>query len=209
MASGRFRAHVATEELDLADTIEDASLDEVLAWARARSDVVLIRLWDGDYFSAGEVNPHPDEYPEWTGPPEPPRRRRPRGLEALDNTEDDPPVPWDVRFDVPGRSDEEVLAAVLEDERLRPAPPDPRYAEAAEARVIVEAPTKAQAEAIAGEVAREHLHPLVPEREGIYVGMTHGVYPLAPDAPELFGNFRHSHREPQDGDGDGDDNGST
>ena len=152
--------------------------------------MVLIRLWDSDYFSAGAVNPHPDGYPDWTDPPEPPRRRRPKGLEALDNTEADPPAPWDLRFHVPGHSDTEVLEAVLRDERLRPAPPDPRYEEAAGARVIVEVATKAQADAIALEVTLKRLTDLIGKRDGVHVGSYHELYPHAPDAPVLFGGFR-------------------
>lgn len=32
---------------------------------REAASVVLIRLWDGDYLSAGERNPDPDSFPEW------------------------------------------------------------------------------------------------------------------------------------------------
>jgi hypothetical protein len=36
-------------------------------WARERAAVVLVRLWDSDYFSVGERNPDPERYR--SGPP--------------------------------------------------------------------------------------------------------------------------------------------
>jgi hypothetical protein len=187
MAAGRFSGHI--EDGDDPDAaIEDASLDEALAWARECCDVVLIRLWDSDYYSAGTTNPDPGEYAEWVDPPEPIRRRRPRGLEALDNTEDSPPVPWDVRLSASWLSDEELLEAVRRDERAEPVPEDPRHAKATGARVFVRAPTRRQAEAIAEDMLDRALATLRGAGSG---GFSDGyqVYPYSPDAPVIFGSF--------------------
>lgn len=134
---------------DLGEQIEDASLEEALAWGRARSDVVLIRLWDSDYFSAGAVNPDPSEYPEWVDRPV--ERRRPRGLAALDNTEDSPPAPWDVRIAAGG----------------------------GEVRMIVYTPTLRQAEAVADRMARAcprpggyEVYPYAPDAPVLFGGWT-------------------------------------
>jgi hypothetical protein len=80
------------------ESFEDLSIDDAIAWGRARCAVVLIRTGDSDYFSAGEHNPDPEEFPLW--PPAGVRVEpwRPGGFEALDNTEDDEPVLWDVRI---------------------------------------------------------------------------------------------------------------
>jgi len=99
--TGRFRGYLDRGRRCEAE-FDDLSAEEAIAWGRERCAVVLIRVGDGDYYSAGELNPDPDELPQW--PPEGLRleRRRVRGFEALDNTEDDPPVLWDVRIGATG-----------------------------------------------------------------------------------------------------------
>jgi len=61
-ASGRFGGHLEVGD-DLGEQLDDASLEEALRWARERADVVMVRLWDSDYFFAGERNPFPDDFP--------------------------------------------------------------------------------------------------------------------------------------------------
>jgi hypothetical protein len=94
MLTGLFAGHVERDD-DLADEFEDLPADEAIAWGRERAKVVLIRTGDSDYYSAGPDNPQ--RLPEWPSSAAPHGPRRVPGFEALDNTEDDPPVLWDVR----------------------------------------------------------------------------------------------------------------
>ena len=70
--------------------------DAAIAWGRARSDSVQIRLGVGDYYWAG-VGPAPPDTPSWPPPdlPDLVRRRHPE-LEYLDRTEADPEIEWNV-----------------------------------------------------------------------------------------------------------------
>src|SRR5690242_7667621 len=67
------------------------SADEAIAWARARAEIVLVLVGDGECYSAGAVNP--GNAPDW-----PPRnvellRRRPHGeLRSAD----DPPIDYEI-----------------------------------------------------------------------------------------------------------------
>jgi hypothetical protein len=69
------------------------SLEEALAWARARADVVLVRPGDDGYYSAGPKRA--DEFPVWTSREQPPTRRRVAQLAYMDRTEDDEPIDWE------------------------------------------------------------------------------------------------------------------
>jgi hypothetical protein len=162
MLTGRFSGHVETVD-GLGETCEDLPVDEAIAWARERADVVLIRTGDGDYHSAGELNPK--QLPPW--PPVGLRlgRRRPRGFEALDNAADHPPVLWDVRVEASLAGN--VDARPFNDKvKLHPAgrdtqAPAPGYPPAS-AAFLLEAATQKQAqeiaEAIAGEAVQAQLH---------------------------------------------------
>jgi hypothetical protein len=189
MASGRFSAHVESDA-GVGDEIEHVPVDEAIRWARERCEVVLIRLYDSDYHSAGSRNPDPGEHPPWTDRAV--ERRRPRGLEMLDNTEADPPVAWDVRFSAAFASRRRVLKAVLEDDRVEPIPADVRDEQASGAQVVIQASTRDQAHAIADAVLWERVHPLL-RRRPWRRGITHSgfeVYPLSPESPVRFGAAR-------------------
>jgi len=119
LLTGRFSGYLERDGR-LKDRFEDLEAEDAIAWGRARAAKVLIRTGDsGCYFSAGERNPDPHEYPEWS--PAGPRleRRRPGGFEALDNTESDPPTLWDVRIsaDLPDQA-----SATLFHDRIRSDP---------------------------------------------------------------------------------------
>jgi hypothetical protein len=163
--TGRFRAHVESEDDGLGEEIEDVSADEAIAWGRERADVVLIRTGDSDYYSAGAENPDLDDLPEW--PPADLRleRRRARGFEAMDNHEDDPPVLWDVRVsaEVSKLSRAKPFRDALRD---HPATRDVRapargYPRAS-ASFLVEASTYGQAQAVAHELFEHALQALDP-----------------------------------------------
>ena len=140
-------------------------MEDAIAWGRARASTVLIRTGDsGCYFSAGEHNPDAQEFPAW--PPAGLRleRRRPRGFEALDNTEGDPPVLWDVRItvDLPHPAD---MGRFGESIRTHPAArgvqvPAPGY-HVPSAAFLVEASTRGQAEQIANRVLGQALAPFL------------------------------------------------
>jgi hypothetical protein len=155
MLSGRFSGYLEREDGSPGETFEDVSADEAIGWGRARAAIVLVRTGDGGYQSAGERNPDPSEFPAW--PPSELRlgRRRPRGFEALDNTEDDPPFLWDVRLEAavsgeldPATFHDNVRAHPLVREVRAPAPGYP----ATSAALFLKAATENEARAIAEEI---------------------------------------------------------
>jgi hypothetical protein len=186
-ASGRFSGHVEPGSPG-GEQLDDATLDEALRWARARSDVVLLRLVDSGHFSAGARHLDP-EMPVWddntsVGP------RRLRGLEMLDNSESDPPVLWDLRLHQPhvGVDRDAFEAFIQRDSRVEPAPDDARPASDGAVRAFVRASTQAQAEVIAAELHEAALRHA--EREKPSSGWWKrgcSVYPHAPNAPVGFG----------------------
>jgi len=152
-ASARFRGYI---DLDpgVGEQLEDATLEDALAWAGERASVVLIRLCDSDYFSAGEENPDPESFPQWPADRIEVVPRRPRGLEALDNTEKDPPVLWDLRFTPDAAVDERVFREVLEADPRTLAVPAAHADESVDGvRVLVRVSTEEQARAIAEELS--------------------------------------------------------
>jgi hypothetical protein len=163
LLTARFRGHLDSGRRIEAE-FDDLSAAEAIAWGRERCAVVLIRTGDSDYYSAGEYNPDPAECPRW--PPEGLRleRRRPRGFEALDNSEDDPPVLWDVRAsvdvggDAKARRFHEVVRA--ESDAISVQAPAPGYP-AASAAFLVEASTHGQAQVIADRIAERAFRALV------------------------------------------------
>ena len=87
LLAGRFSGYLERDGRPN-DRFEDLEAEDAIAWGRARAAKVLIRTGDsGCYFSAGERNPDPREYPEWAATGLRLERRRPGGFEALDNTE--------------------------------------------------------------------------------------------------------------------------
>ena len=98
LLTGRFSGYVERDERHQ-ETFKDLAARDAIAWGRARATTVLIRTGDsGCYFSAGEHNPDPQQFPDWSPGGLRLERRRPRGFETLDNTESEPPVLWDVRI---------------------------------------------------------------------------------------------------------------
>ena len=90
---GTFSGHVETRT-SMGEQVEGLTAEEAIAWGRARGDVVLMRLADGqEYLSAGDK--HPAEFGRWP-PPEPVVRRRPAGQQWRDRTDTDAPVVWAV-----------------------------------------------------------------------------------------------------------------
>jgi hypothetical protein len=184
MLTGLFYGHLERDD-DLADQFEGLPADEAIAWGRERAGVVLVRTGESDYYSAGAENP--DGLPEWPPPDVRLERRRARGFEALDNTEDDAPALWDVRV-------EAETARLFRTKPFRDAvrrhpaardvrAPAPGYAPAS-ASFLVEASTIEQARAIAHEITQEGLSALDAgrlarrRRRGVVSG--YEVYPYRP-----------------------------
>lgn len=196
-ASGRFDAHIEIEvggRSNLGEELDDASLEEALEWARGRAPVVLVRLWDTDYFSAGERNPDPESFPALPSEVLNAASRRPRGLEALDNTEQDPPVLWDLRLRAPDGADADAFrAAVLADPRALPVPSEAVDDRIEGVRVLVRVSTQGQALVIAKELfrhARAAAGPIPPPpARGWMRAEGYEAYPFAPDAPVIFGTM--------------------
>ena len=75
------------------EEVSELALNEAISWARARAARVWIRLADSGYYAAGEevdgdTPPwQPRDLPELT-------RRRPKGEEWRDRSEDEPPIMW-------------------------------------------------------------------------------------------------------------------
>jgi len=180
MVTGLFAGHLERDD-DLADEFEDLPADEAIAWGRQRARVVLIRTGDSDYYSAGVENP--ERLPEWPSSAAPRGPRRVRGFEALDNTEDDPPVLWDVRVEAesPGIGRvkpfrDAVHAHPVTREVQSPAPGYGR----ASAAFLVEASTVEQARKIADEVLQQGMQalgPRFPRRRKAGVVSGYEVYP--------------------------------
>jgi hypothetical protein len=173
------------------DSFEDLAAEDAISWGRARAPKVLIRTGDSAcYFSAGERNPDPDRYPDWSPASHRLERRRPRGFEALDNTESDPPTLWDVRLSVDLPC--EVSADPFHD-RIRSDPavqnaeiPAPDYP-ALSAAFHVEAPTRQQAQRTADRILSDALGALaetLPASDAGYGVVSQvGVYPHRPGKP--------------------------
>lgn len=105
----------------------------------------------------GSRNPDPDAFPDWNDYAVV-ERRRPTGLEMLDNTESDPPVLWDLRFYTDAMVDHDAFAAYVcsRDARATPAPADAtRASDCRGIRVFVRASTWAEAKAIATELLEQ------------------------------------------------------
>ena len=93
---GTFSGYLSDDGKAPADEFAGLSAGEAIAWGRARSDVVLIRLGASDYFSAGDANPSPG-YQTWPPPNLPSLvRRRPPHEAWKDRSESDPPIDWRV-----------------------------------------------------------------------------------------------------------------
>ncbi|HET7049104.1 MAG TPA: hypothetical protein VFI54_12650 [Solirubrobacteraceae bacterium] len=189
-ASGRFSGYVDLGEGRPGEQLGDASIEEPLKWARERAEVVLIRLFDSDYYSAGSRNPDPGVLPDWedgtvVG------RRRPRGLEMLDSTDSDPPVLWDLRLYPGAAVDPNAFAAfVQQDPRAVPVPDDATPAsDDRGVRVFVWASTWAQAHAVATELFEEGRQRFCtdPPSGGWWATVGISVYPHAPGAAVRFG----------------------
>jgi hypothetical protein len=157
MLTGRFSGYIETGD-EVVESFDDLSADEAIAWGRERAAFVLIRTGDGDYHSAGDLNPDPERFPRW--PPSGLRleRRRPHGFEALDNTEDDPPVLWDVRIDASPFGDLDARA-FYDKVRAHPATrdvqaPAPGYP-AASAAFLVQTATEREAREIGDAILWE------------------------------------------------------
>lgn len=118
--------------------------------------------------------------------------RRPRSLEALDNTEDDPPVLWDVLLR-PGYGVDATAFqnAVEADARTLPVPPEAQSDRIEGVRVLVRVSTQQQAWAIAEELANAGwlaAGPMaLPPLDEPVQSRGYEVYPFAPDAPVLLG----------------------
>jgi hypothetical protein len=190
LLTGRFSGYLERDGRPK-DRFEDLEAEDAIAWGRARAAKVLIRTGDsGCYFSAGEHNPDPHEYPDWSPAGLRLERRRPGGFEALDNTESDPPTLWDVRIsaDLPTQA-----SASPFHERIRSHPavqnaeaPAPGYP-ALSAAFLVEASTHKQAQEIANRVLTYALATLaeaLPAGDAGYgwVGEAE-VYPHRPGKP--------------------------
>lgn len=190
-ASARFWGYVDLGGGRLGDQLGDATVEEALDWARKRAEVVLVRLFDrGGHYSAGSRNPDPDAFPEWDDGTVV-KRRRPRGLEMLDNSESDPPVPWDLRFYTDAMMDHDAFTAyVQQDPRAVPVPDDATPASDDRGiRVFVRASTWAQADAIARKLFDEGRTRFrtEPAPGGWWSSAGISVYPHAPDAALRFG----------------------
>jgi hypothetical protein len=113
--TGRFSGYVGD------DAFEDLSLDEALAWARERSDRIVVRVGYGPSYAIGFES---DSWLPWPreGLPQPPRRRTP-DEEWKDRTPADPDATWRATLGLvpPGALDEprrpewdEVAASVAD-----------------------------------------------------------------------------------------------
>jgi hypothetical protein len=184
--TGRFSGFLDSGE-QMVDQFDDLDVGAAIAWGRQRAEAVLIRNGGSDYYSAGERNPDPERYPPWPPPELDLKPRRPRGFEALDKTEADPPVLWDVRA--------RVLASIELDaekfhKQVRANPqalevqaPAPGYPDTS-ASFLVRASTKAQADEQALAItaqAFDALIELLPEpEEGVTFSYGAEVYPHRP-----------------------------
>jgi hypothetical protein len=189
LLTGRFSGYLERDE-QLQERFEELKAEDAIAWGRARAATVLIRTGDsGCYFSAGDRNPNPRRFPDWSPAGVRLERRRPRGFEALDNTESDPPVLWDVRIETDLA---QPLAVRAFHERIRTNPaaqdaqiPAPGYS-AASAAFLVEASTREEADGLADRILKDALAALVKALPSGHVASwtcLAEVYPHRPGKP--------------------------
>ena len=189
MLTGLFYGHHERDDEIAGEEFEGLTAEEAIAWGRARAPVVLIRTGaSGIYLSAGHENPDGD--PVWPPPDLRLGRRRIPGFEPLDNTEDDPPVLWDVRVAVnaPRLARTKPFRDAV---RRHPAvrhvqAPAPGY-QPASAAFLVEASTIGQARRIAGQIHAQAWGVLQDDRlarlRGKAVLSGYEVYPHRPGHP--------------------------
>lgn len=95
MLLGTFSGHLDRGGSAPAEEFEGLSVEEAIAWGRARAEWVYLRFGRSDYYSAGARKSR--EFAPWPPPDLPPLvRRRPPGEEWRDRTEADEPIPWRV-----------------------------------------------------------------------------------------------------------------
>jgi hypothetical protein len=119
--SGRFSAECQGPECRAAQRRgpQGVSADEAIAWARAHAGLVFIRPGDSShYYSAGDEPGsagRDQSTPPWPAGGRPLARRRMAGLEYLDRTTLDPPIPWEVSImtRLPGAAIENAFLASL------------------------------------------------------------------------------------------------
>jgi hypothetical protein len=189
LLTGRFSGYLDRGER-LEERFEDLDAEDAIAWGSARASTVLIRTGDsGCYFSAGEHNPNPERFPEWSSADLRLERRRPRGFEALDNTERDPPVLWDVRIQA-DLAPPQDMGPFHERIRTHPAVQDPRVPApgypAPSAAFLVAASTHKHAQEIADVILTEAVAVIVDALPSSHLGSwTCGaeVYPHRPGKP--------------------------
>jgi hypothetical protein len=179
-----------------------APVEEALAWARERADVVLIRSGESDYYSAGARQPEGRELPEWPAGAQFTRRRAPSAA-YLDRTEDDEPILWQIRLHVSipvqklGEFPAAFSRAVAADGRVvDPAPyVDPEVESsggtdyshlAAETPVVnarfkLGARTWQEAQEIAGDIAVVAFRAALPTLDGTSTGWTFSIGALPAD----------------------------
>ena len=189
LLAGRFSGYLERDGRPN-DRFEDLEAEDAIAWGRARAAKVLIRTGDsGCYFSAGERNPDPREYPKWSATGLRLERRRPGGFEALDNTESDPATFWDVRLsaELPNQASaspfrERIRSDPAAEDAEAPAPGYP----VASAAFLVKASTLEQAQAIANRILSDALGTLaeaLPATDGYGFVAGAEVYPHRPGRP--------------------------
>jgi hypothetical protein len=189
LLTGRFSGYLDQDERS-AETFEGLEAEDAIGWGRARAATVLIRTGDsGRYFSVGEHNPDPGKFPDWSPAELRLERRRPRGFEALDNSESDAPIFWDIRVEADLGQPLEVGSFY---DRIRthpavrsPQTPAPGYP-ALSAAFLLEASSRKQAAEVADDILQEALATLTAGLPNSHAGgWTSGaeVYPHRPGKP--------------------------
>jgi hypothetical protein len=100
--SGLFSAHWESdsEPFEFEEGPEGVGAEEAITWGRSRADVVLIRVGEGGYVSAGSQQPADEILPEWPVAGMQVARRRSPSHWYLDRAPSDPAIDWQVRIDL-------------------------------------------------------------------------------------------------------------
>ena len=105
----------------------DVTIEKAISWGRTKADRILVRIGDGDHYSAGAVPFEDSTVEPWPVVGITVERRVWQGQEHLLRSESDPPIWWDVIVGIgaPGMDRPGVLERLIDALHAEHPPPGP------------------------------------------------------------------------------------